>query len=403
MKKLECRGTATVVKPRKSVKLYFAILNKGWLRREFSSHQLNDMRNTPGVEFVWEDPALTVGHPICSVRNAIVKRFLKTDCDFLMMQDDDIVPLHNPAELPLADKDIIGSPAKVRQHNQQINWVAYMRVKGGAEDDYYPVDFMQAPSDCDLLPVDVVGTGLICVKRKVMESIKAPFMDTFTDDGIRHHGTDFAFCERAQAAGFEIFTTPHRVCEHLKEGGLLDLDGYDDSDNMCYDNYKYKIAWGNWAILQKDWRLLKAVIKTRGMKRVLEFGAGLSSLLMSEMAEVVSYETNVEWAKKIEGLKNGNALAIAMWDGRGDPLVEQRGPFDMAFIDGPRGDQQGREASFRAAAKAKVPMIICHDAGRRDEVTYQNRYLRENYKLTGKNGNHSMRCNVWELKDEANG
>lgn len=380
-------------------KLYFALLNKGWVRREFAAQQLTDMRNTEGVEFVWENPALTWGHPICSNRNAIVKRFLKTDCDFLMMQDDDIIPLHNPAELVHADKDVVGSPAKVRQDGHQLNWVAFVRDATGK--NYVPVDMSLCPTDADLIPVDVVGTGLICIKRKVIEAIPAPFMDTFDSDGIRELGTDFAFCERAKEKGFEIYTTPYRICEHVKELGLLDIDGYDDSDNICTDNFKYKIAWGGMAILQKDWRFIRDTISKYGVKSVVEFGVGLSSLLMSEIVPVVSYETKESWAKEIDSRRhNGtNQLAIAMWDGLEPPLIEQRGPFDMAFVDGPQGNKQGREFSIKAVAEARVPLVLIHDAGRRGETTFQNRYLRKDYDLIQKNGNHIQRCQLWQLKN----
>lgn len=370
------------------------------MRREFASLELNELRTTAGVQFVWENPALTWGHPICSNRNAIVKRFLATDCDFLMMQDDDIIPLHNPAELVFADKDIVGSPAKVRQEGSQLNWVAFVKDATGL--GYVACDLSRAPSDADLVAVDVVGTGLICIKRKVIETLgPGCFLDTFDADGLRQLGTDFAFCIRAKEKGFEIFTTPWRVCEHVKEMGILDEGAYDDSDNVCMDNFHYKIAWGGMAILQKDWRFIKGVMDKYAVKSVLEFGSGLSSLLMSEHADVLSYETDPAWAKEMMERRQPdgkNRLVIALWGGTEDPLVRQRGPFDMAFVDGPKGGCPGREASIRAAAQARIPLIICHDAGRREETIFQNRYLRADYDLVDKNGHHLTRCQMWKLK-----
>ena len=382
----------------KQIKLYFALLNKGWVRREFAAQQLNDMRNTPGVQFVWENPILTWGHPICSNRNAIVKRFLKTDCDFLMMQDDDIVPLHNPAELVLADKDIIGSPAKVRQDQRQLNWVAFVKDETGK--GYVPCDMSRCPPGADIVPVDVVGTGLICIRRNVLEAIPAPFLDTFDADGIRELGTDFAFCERAKAKGFEVFTTPYRICEHIKPQGFLDMDGYDDSDFADNSNHRYKIAWGGMAIMQNDWKFIKDVMEQYKVRSVLEFGAGLSSLLMSESVPVVSYETDDEWAREINLRQNGNQLVIVPWDGKDAPMVGQRGPFDMAFIDGPPGNSEhGREFSMKAVADAKIPLVIVHDAGRQGETRWQIKHLRDNYHIVRKSGNHQQRSQLWEIND----
>jgi hypothetical protein len=212
-------------------------------------------------------------------------------------------------------------------------------------------------------------------------------------------GTDFAFCERAKSKGFDVLTTPYRVCEHVKEQGLLDGGGYDDSDFSCNDNWKYRIAWGGLAILQKDWLFLKDTIEKHGVKNVLEFGAGLSSLLMSELVPVVSYETSDGWAKEIEGRKNGNSLAISMWDGVEPPLIAQRGPFDMAFVDDPPEDGPGREQSMKAVVDAKIPIVVVHDAGRRGEIDWQNKYLRGAYHITAKNGHHQQRCQTWEIND----
>ena len=361
------------------------------------------MNATPGVELYWEKPELTVGHPICSVRCAVVKRFLKSNCDFLMMQDDDIVPLHNPAELVHAGADIVACPAKVRQEGHQLNWVAFVeeKTRGG----YVAADLSRAPTDADLIEVDVVGTGLIIIKRQVLEKLGvACFMDVFDDEGNRKYGTDFAFCRRAKEAGFKVYTTPYRVCEHIKEMGLLDIQSYDDSDFVCLDNVKYEIPWGGFAILQKDWEFLRRAIADNGVKRVLEFGTGLSSLMMSEHAEVVSYETDGAWASGIVAKRlPENALEVVLWDGREvPPLLAQRGPFDMAFIDGPRGDHPcGREFAFKAATELGVPLIATHDSGRRDELKWANKYLRGKYDIAAKNGHHTTRSQLWKLRQSA--
>ena len=401
-KKLRCSGRATVTKECKPIKLYFALLNHGWVRREFAAHQLPEMNKTPGVELRWEEPSLTWGHPIYSNRNKIVKRFLASDCDFLMMQDDDILQLHNPAELVWADKDVIGCPAKVRTQQGTLDWVAY--VHHPQLDGYVTVDMSRVPTDSDLISVDIVGTGLILIKRRVLEAIKAPFTVENDEDGVCEWGTDFAFCKRARAAGFEVYTTPHRVCEHFKETGLMEMDGYEESDHMDTSNYKYDIAWGGWAIQRQDWDFIKKAMADYGVTRVLEFGAGLSSLLMSERADVLTYETREDWAKDIQKKANGNCLSVAMWDGETPPMITQRGPFDMAFIDGPPAKGNGgagREMADKVVAESGVPLVITHDSGRREELKLANRYLRRKYNIVAKNGNHSQRCQLWKKVDLA--
>ena len=397
------RGQASLAVETPKKKLYFAILNTGWVRREFAWEQLPKMQKTEDVSLTWENPMHTIGHPIYSTRNNIVKRFLATNCDFLMMQDDDIIPWHNPAELVLADKDVIGCPAKVRQDDQRINWVAFVEDK--ARNGYFAIDMASAPTGADLVAVDIVGTGLICIKRKVLEAINEayPGVGAFTvendQDGVCTWGTDFAFCRRARALGFDVYTAPHRVCEHMKEVGLLEMSAYDDSDYYCHDNSKYAMCWSGWSIMQKDWRFIQEILKERGIKRVLEFGAGLSSLLISEKAEVVSYETDPAHAARVEQKKTpDNKLTIRTWDGT-NSLGDLSG-FDMVFIDGPPGGiGDGRKWSYKAAAESGAPFILTHDSGREGEIHWAREYLWKDYEVVGNNGLHQQKCELWKRKE----
>ena len=377
-------------------KLYFALLNSGWIRREFASTQLPEMNRTAGVKLVWENPEKSWGHPIYSNRNAIVQRFLKTDCDFLMMQDDDIIPWHNPAEMVWMDKDVVGSPAKVRQNGQQINWVAF--IHDPARAGYYAVDMATCPSGVDLVPVDIVGTGLICIKRKVLETLGPGSFTVENDEfGVCKWGTDFAFCKRARAAGFDVYTTPHRVCEHMKEGGLLESTGYDDSDYFCHDNTKYGLYWGDWAIIQKDWKFIKDIFREEGVRRVAEFGTGLSSFLMSERAEVVSYETDPTAAEAMTAkITPENRLTIKVWDGKAPPDLAG---FDMIFIDGPPGGvADGRKYAYEAASASGAPLILTHDSGREGEIAWAKASLWRDYEVVGTNGTHQQRCELWKKR-----
>lgn len=395
---------------KKPVNLYVAILNKGWIRRELYDI-VDEIRATPKVTTKVEPFSMTFAEPIFANRNRIAKRFLaaKPKQDFLMMIDNDVLPLSNPAEVVFADKDIIGLPAKVRQRGRILNWVAY--VKHPTVEGYFAVDFDAVDDEIDLLKVDIVGTGCIVIKRRVIETLfkksksglDAPFTIEISDIGDSKYGTDFAFCRRAGAAGFEIFTTPQRVCEHVKEIGLLDIQGYDDSDGRDTVAGKYAIPWGVNAISQSDWYFIQRILEKKKIKTVLEFGAGLSTLLMSEMAEVLSFETDVEYGKNIIKLSNNGhkdrRLAVAEWDGK--KIDTELSKYDLAFIDGPPGKDiggVGREASFRIAVK-HADKIIVHDAGRQDEQRLQGKYMRGKFKLISKNGWHQARCHYWEKRN----
>lgn len=370
-------------------KLYIAILNRGWIRREMVDTVLPAISKTVGVITTLEKLNKTWDHPISSNRNKIVKRFLQTDNDYLMMCDNDVVPLFNPAEFVFADKDIIGFPAKVRQGDRQLNWVAYIRRQDRHE--YAPVDFTKVDQEIELLSVDVVGTGCILIHRIVLENIKAPFHIHFDEDGILTMGTDFAFCERAKDAGFEIFTTPRRVCEHFKELGMLDMQSYSDSDGVDIIAQKYGIPWGGFAINPIDWEFIKRIILDINPSKIIEFGSGLSSLLMSEYAKVESLEKNHEWAEMVRKKNLNGSLEVKDWT---DEKIDM--DCDLVFIDGPVGKINGgpgREESFKLATQCKH--IIVHDAGRKEEQDLQEKYLMSDFKLIKKNGWHQSRCAYW--------
>jgi len=383
----------------KKIKLYVAILNHGWFRTEITTDVFPKLKATKGVSVTLEHPGKTWDHPISSNRNRIVKRFLATDNEFLLMIDDDVIPLDNPAEFVFADKDIIGFPAPVRQAGGQLNWVAYM--KNPDRDDYAPVDFTRVDDTIELLKVDIVGTGCILIARRVLEALKAPFHTDFNEDGILEVGTDFAFCRKAAAAGFEIFTTPQRVCEHHKSVGMLAFQSLNSSDGVDPAARKYGIPWGGYAIAPTDWEFIKGIIAQTGAKRILEFGAGLSSLLMSEKAEVITYETDADYAAQIQAKANGNNLTIREWDGEDFDLPDNES-FDLAFIDGPRsvtGGGPGREESLRAAM-ALSDNIILHDARRDEEARLQDKYLKGRFALKKRSGYHQICCHYWERRED---
>ncbi|KKN70967.1 hypothetical protein LCGC14_0425690 [marine sediment metagenome] len=393
-------------------KVYFALLNNGELRREMSSTVIPAMQRTKGVELVWENPGRTWANPISSNRCMIVKRFLETDCTHLLMIDDDVVPLHNPCEMVFIDRDVVASPALVRSAGQMLNWTAYVPHTAG--EGYSAVDLDSIDDMFDVLEVAVVGTGCILVKREVLESIKQPFHSEFDEDGVQKYGTDFAFCRRATDAGYKVYTTTHRRCEHFKQIGFSDMTAWDTIDYFDHSNSKYNMPWGEYSITQRDWAFIQQYMPRRvpgqlSEPKVLEFGVGLSSLLLSETCKVISYETSPEYKEVIESkVKDAggqNDLEIRLWDGINAPeLLEgdnwHAEKFDLVFVDGPKERQKGgigRDAAMRIASQVSDNIIV-HDAGRDEEWIHQRKHLRGIFKLEKKSGSHITRCHYWKRR-----
>ncbi len=376
-----------------------------------SSTVIPAMNLTKGVELVWENPNKTWANPISSNRCQIVKRFLATDCTHLLMIDDDVVPLFNPCELVYIDRDVVGAPALVRSSGQTMVWTAYSAHSEGV--GYSAIDLDSIDDMFDVIEVAIVGTGCIMVKREVLENVKEPFHSMFDDDGIQTYGTDFAFCRRATDAGYKVFTTTHRRCEHFKELGLSNITAWDLVDNFDLSNSKYGLHWGGYAITQRDWKFIKTytdgvcfpINRDTSKLKVLEFGAGLSSLLLSETCKVVTYETDPEYKELIESkITDQNDLEVRLWDGVRPPALflsqTSNEDFDLVFVDGPKDTNKGgigRSAAIHIASQVSDNIIV-HDAGRSEEWAFQRKHLRGIFKLERKSGSHMTRCHYWKRR-----
>lgn len=381
----------------KPIKIYVAILNDGWVHTAVAFSICPDMFKIPGVSIVMEDPSITWHRPISSNRNKIVQRFLTSDCAYLLMMDADVIPLHNPIEMVFAGKDVIAMPIKIRQSGLVMEWTSYIKYQVGEGYSYGSVNLDAIDDNYSILQVDAVGTGCILIKRGVLEGIKAPFNCKYNDDGICTTGTDIAFCERVKEKGFEVYTTTHKVCEHIKKVGLLQTMSFSDEREETAIPHKLGLHWGEMAINWPEWKFIKNIIQRNNVKEVLEFGAGLSSLLIQKYTNILSLETNGEYKKIIEShaAKDGYKLDIQIWDGK--KAVEFPNKFDLVFIDGPSSKRVpalpgvGRECSFATAAKC-TDRIIIHDADRDEERILREKYLVKDFKVAGRSGYLQQSC-----------
>jgi hypothetical protein len=122
--------------------------------------------------------------------------FLKTDADFLLFLDSDMVP---PADMLVrlteCDKDIVSA-------------LAFRRVPG-----YEPCIFKgeEFYRDYPKGLIEVDGTGMACtlIKRKVFEKTPQPWFFP------GKKGEDLSFCDRVKEAGFKIFCDTTLICGHV--------------------------------------------------------------------------------------------------------------------------------------------------------------------------------------------
>jgi GT2 family glycosyltransferase len=125
--------------------------------------------------------------------------------------------LKNPLDLVEANLDIIGLPTPICD-GKIIVWNAFMRDE--ATKMYKPIKLNGKEPENDIIECDAVGGGCLLVKRKVFETVKAPFKDAVDEWGMRAFEHDLEFCRRAKESGFHVFFAFNYRCEHIKEVGM---------------------------------------------------------------------------------------------------------------------------------------------------------------------------------------
>lgn len=193
-------------------KLLVTILNQGYLRPELADVQaqlLSDDRVETTVVHVNMRPSE-------NARNASVKKMLDEGYDYLLTIDHDTVPLKNPINLIGLGLDVVGFAVpqwNISDPAYPIYFVGMDRVENG---------YNEHKEKDGLQEVDAVGSGCLLMSRKVLESVKEPFLRKW-EDGFAVTGLDFYFCEKAKELGFKVHCHYDFVADHIKELSLLNI------------------------------------------------------------------------------------------------------------------------------------------------------------------------------------
>jgi len=167
-----------------------------------------------------------------------------------------------------------------------------------------------------------------------------------------------------------------------------------DDEIDVYDELiaEWGFSWGGTSITRPDWDFIRSIINRYKVKTVLEFGCGLSTLLFRSVGyDVTSYEADNygTWTDKLKGINP--KLDLREWDAKSEV---EGGDYDLIFVDGPSGSIR-REISIKQSAEL-ADLIIVHDAGRKLELEYQEKYLKPYFELRDKGG---TRCHFWSRRD----
>lgn len=163
--------------------------------------------------------AFSSGRPTDANRNTIAKFITDGSYDWLIMIDSDNPPIKEPQALCDLGLDIVCCPTPIRTGGE-FRWNVFLETKG----DEDIITMHSQPRGSGLQEIDSCGMGCIVIKRDVLLSLDAPFLDDFNMHGTRSVGHDIAFCRRAKQAGFTVWAHWDHLCHHHKGGiNLLEL------------------------------------------------------------------------------------------------------------------------------------------------------------------------------------
>lgn len=149
----------------------------------------------------------------------------------------------------------------------------------------------------------------------------------------------------------------------------------------------------DWTISLSDWTATFDWLVVYRPSLVVEFGSGLSSLLMSQVVPVISFEHNDYYYLKTKGhIRPYHQLDLRKWDGHAiDSLIpEPRVP--VVFIDGPEPD---RTPAFMFANE-RADRVWVHDGFRDAEMRLQLRWMGPDFHLKYIVTSDSRRLmNIW--------
>ena len=144
--------------------------------------------------------AFNIGSVITIARRNLVDIFLKSDFDHIFWVDSDMkFPIDAPIRLLARNKDIVGANYR-RRRFPNPNFTG-MSGSAGKFTEFKTTDNSPAMELIDVLP-----HGLVMVKRAVYEKVAQPhYIQEFIPDLNLEIGEDIYFCQKAIAAGYEVW------------------------------------------------------------------------------------------------------------------------------------------------------------------------------------------------------
>lgn len=151
-------------------------------------------------------------HHLPESHNLIVEHFLDTDCDRLLILEDDMWPHPEVVARCRGHKADAVSGVYRGRHSPYPPMVFDKSDKNGVEVTFYPFRLQQRLDKPREYPIEVAGTGIMSIHRRVLEAMPPPWFEIPPPmEGLT--GPDFYFCMKLRRAGFSLAVDTH---EHMK-------------------------------------------------------------------------------------------------------------------------------------------------------------------------------------------
>lgn len=146
---------------------------------------------------------------IAGARNTLVERSLETGSEWILFIDDDhVYPTDLLIRLLEHEQAVVGSLYLRRA--RPFAPVAFSDCKDGL---YRSIDLTTLPNE-GLLKVQAVGAAGLLIRSEVFRAVEYPWFE-HGRVGEWNASEDIIFCEKAQAAGFDVFVDLGAQLGHL--------------------------------------------------------------------------------------------------------------------------------------------------------------------------------------------
>jgi len=222
MKKNTHKKVKKKIKKKKIKKNTFAIgiPHMGTVRQETSSWLAKIcMANPKIVQIIWRSQ-----QPVDLNRNGIIHDFLKTDKEWLLFLDTDMIPRGNLIGMAKKGVKIVSGLTTVMQHGTPYPLI--MKKAKNRQVCFKMIersDLVNAKNN--LIEVDGVGTGCLLIHRSVFKKVAPPwFKFNMGPDGMSRLSEDYYFSRKVKRAGYKLYVDIDQHVGHLKVVNLYEFN-----------------------------------------------------------------------------------------------------------------------------------------------------------------------------------